>query len=370
MAKTRKTLEPPKPWEVLGAFFGYFAVAKDVPTVLRTLGLPKIIPSCFKDLLLRINKHPDFWLLLLFTICTLLLVFWFLPRREEPEELSEQDQLASAVAALRRGKLLRVVRSLGLVLLREKVLDWMGVGLYGTFRKHPTWPPDPTRSKYVDRITYTGGAGVEYQYGKNFCKVFVRTHPANNNTYGSTEERIPNFGDMRLLLVASNFFPFWLVIHTLKRAFCCGLVIALIFSGSFARAEPQRNCGPVPPGASFDQNCKLSPVLPPPEALSSEHQVFFDLHQTIGFLEAYKSGKCIDGLKKADFHLAVLKKVRPNILSNELRSLLDKISALRSHIDAEMIASIEKLRERVHSLAEIHHWSHEKQWHADFQECQ
>lgn len=116
----------------------------------------------------------------------------------------------------------------------------------------------------------------------------------------------------------------------LKRAFCCTLVIAPFFAGSIGQAEPKRDCGPVPLGASFDQTCKISPVLPPTDTLASEHQVFFDLHQAVGFLEAYKSGR---------------------------------------RIETDGIIGIEKVRERLHSLAAIHRWSHELKWHADFQEC-
>lgn len=223
MARTRKELEPPKPWEALGVFFGYFAVAKDAPFILRTLGFPKYIPSCLKDFLLRLNKSPDFWLLLLFTIFTLILYFWFLPRRreqEEPENLAN-DNRANVDAILRKERLLRVIRSFGIVLLREKMLDWMNVDLYGTFHKTSNWAPEPSRFNYVDRINYTDGAGIEFQYSKDFREVFVRTHPTNNITYGEPAIRMPNAKDVRLLLVASNYFPFWFLVHSIMRIGRC-----------------------------------------------------------------------------------------------------------------------------------------------------
>lgn len=59
MAESREVIEPPKPWEILGAFFGYFAVAKDAPSTLRTLGLTKLILYRLKDGLLSWNMGQE-----------------------------------------------------------------------------------------------------------------------------------------------------------------------------------------------------------------------------------------------------------------------------------------------------------------------
>lgn len=223
MADPRDEIEPPKPWEILGAFFGYFAVAKDIPEILRMMFIHRLVPDCMKLQLLEWNDSSNFWLLMFFSICVLILLFWFLPSHrnsKEAQNSSEEERFAMAVKAIERGRKIRIIRSLGFVLLREKVLDWMDVSRYGTFKRHSYWGPAPERFKSIDRVTFNSGIGTEYQYAKNHCIVFVRTHPADSDTYGNTEERVPSLRDIRLLLLASNFFIFWLAVHLVKRPFC------------------------------------------------------------------------------------------------------------------------------------------------------
>ncbi len=217
MADKRETLDPPKPWEILGAFFGYFAVAKDAPAVLRQLKIGALIPIECKSRLLQWNGDGDFWFSLFFTLVTLAIVLWWLPRERKKEKEENKDQAKQLAAYLRQSRIIRTVRSFGLVLIREWTLDLLGVGLYGTFKRHSTWSPEPRRLKHVDRITYRSGYGIEMQYGKNFETVFARTHPENDDNYGPTAEMAPTWREVALLLVASNCFPFWFLVFLLKR---------------------------------------------------------------------------------------------------------------------------------------------------------
>jgi hypothetical protein len=220
MAEAGRGIELPKPWEVLAVIFGYFTVAKDVPNTLRTLGISKIARFIgLRDCLLRANRNPDFWLLLPFTIVACFLFFWLLLRSERPEEPPNNDRLARASAVIRRGRIIRVIRSLGLVVLRERILDRMGVAFYETFRR-PTdrnWPPEPGRAEYIDRILFKDGQGTEFQYSNDHRVIFVRRHPPNVDAWGPTEEQLPKADEVKLLLFASNYFPFWLLAYLVRR---------------------------------------------------------------------------------------------------------------------------------------------------------
>ncbi len=219
MASERYGIDPPKPWEILGAFFGFFAVAKDVPAIFRTLGFTALVPAPIKSYILKMNRNPDFWLLGCFSVLTLMLVAFFIPRKREAKENPESDRSEEILRVLRSGKILRALRSLGLTLLREFALDRMGVMIYGTFRRQGDWKPEPQRSKYVDRITFISGSGVEFQYATNCEMVYVRTHPESTDAYGQTDVRVLSSGETWLLLWASNYFPFWYLGYLAKRPF-------------------------------------------------------------------------------------------------------------------------------------------------------
>jgi hypothetical protein len=217
MAESRKFFESPKPWEVLGTFFGFFAVAKDAPANLRTLGVTKLVPEKCKSKLFSWNGNPDFWLLVLFASISVIVLLYFIPRKREPKRQAENDRIVVVSASIRRGNLIRLLRSLGLVWIREKLLDWIGVALYGTFRRPRDWPLEPARKKWIDRITLDSGVGFEFQYMIGYQKLSVREHPRNSDTYGPPIEREPTWKDARLLLLASNYFPIWLLANGIVR---------------------------------------------------------------------------------------------------------------------------------------------------------
>lgn len=218
MAELRNPIEPPKPWEILGAFFGYFAVAKDAPAIIRMLGIPNLVPESFKVFLHRWNTNSDFWLLILFTFLTFAVVFVWLPRKDNTTELSDREKhIADINKAIRKSKTIRIMRSLGFVLVREFILDLLGVTRYGTFSRPSDWQNEPDRARWIDRINLKSGKGVEYQYSKNFQRLIIREHPLSSDIYGLSAEREPQLREVPMLLVASNYFGIWIIAYLFKK---------------------------------------------------------------------------------------------------------------------------------------------------------
>lgn len=206
---------PPEPWEILGAIIAYFAVAKDVPAVLRSL-----LGWGEKE------GWSDTALLWCFTVPFLFASLWLLWRSYADEALeANTDDLPTkkglGLNDVQRMKLVRVVRSLGFVWWRERKLDKMGIALYGTFERPETWEPMPGRTPYIDRLMYADGRGIEYQYSRGHDVVYVREHEPRSDSqpapYGPEASRRPTPDDRRLLLVASNHFPWWYVRYLLSR---------------------------------------------------------------------------------------------------------------------------------------------------------
>lgn len=209
----------PQTWEIVGAVLGYFGIIGDVPTACRTLGIGHFVPDCLKSALLNLYSHPDGWYAWFFTVLLLMFLFGLVWKSSPPEPDIERDNIEEAKKYLKRSQILRAVRSLGLVPLREWLMDKMGIALYGTFKRPSDWTPNLNTWLYLDRITFNSGRGSEYQYAKNFNYVSVREHPETSDNYGQPAERKPTWVDFKHLIIASWFFPFWAIIHLLKRPF-------------------------------------------------------------------------------------------------------------------------------------------------------
>jgi len=230
MAIDRTKVERAKPWEILAAFFGYFAVAKDAPDALRMLQIPKFLRfflPCARNQLLEWNASPDFWLLLFFTIITIIIWVRFVRQKKVPEEKEKEDLKEDTIKKLskefRRQYLIRVIRSFGLVLLRGILLTLLKVRSYGTFKRPapPHWPPAPDRLDSIDRISFADGMGIEFQYSADFTHLIIREHPKNSDQFGDFKTRQPTWADIKILLIASNIFPFWFFIYLVKRPVTC-----------------------------------------------------------------------------------------------------------------------------------------------------
>ena len=231
MAKPRLQMSDLSPLEILGAFFGYFAVAKDVPDILKTLNVKAVVPDCFEHWLLDIKASPDFWYLSAFTVLTILVFFVFVGTqssgRENPDQdtssnlqtFDDEDLYDKVSATMKRMRRIAILKSLGLIIVREWILDCLKISLYGTFKRQSDWQPEPERFKSIDRINYYQSDGYEYQYSKKFDFVFVRRHPHENSSYGPSEKRLPTWRECWVLAIASNFFWRWFVIHLIVRPF-------------------------------------------------------------------------------------------------------------------------------------------------------
>jgi len=242
MAEHRTEVKWPASWEALGLIFAYFVAAKDLPTVMRMLQIPRCIPRAVKDLMLWCNSSSDFWYLIWFAIGSATAFLFFLPRTVVTESQtedqaqggrpktvaasSEREDLIrkaakNAVAAMKHDHLLRGIRSLGLMFLREFILERLGVALYGTFKRPSTWSAEPDRHVSIDRITYHDGRGIEFQYPRTNDQLIVRTHPPEDDTYRD-EKRAPTRHERVVLLFASNFYPRWCVTSMVKRLLLSG----------------------------------------------------------------------------------------------------------------------------------------------------
>ena len=222
MADQREIIESPKPWEILGSFFAFFAVVKDIPGVLRAFGITKLIPAWLKQKLLGFVGTPDFWLLIFFTAGTLALIICLLWKKKALKEAQEMDAFEDAndkawEALIRRNRTIHMIKSLGTILLREKALDFFGVHSYGTFQRYADWPLAPDRSKFIDRVLFTNGDGIEFQYATNYENIIVRKHSKEVRQYGDSVTRPPTSDETRLLLLASKYYPFWWIIYSFKR---------------------------------------------------------------------------------------------------------------------------------------------------------
>jgi hypothetical protein len=220
MAQKIESYETPNIWEILASFFGYFAVAKDVPNIFRTLHLPSLFPDCIKKKMLEWVPDSNFWLLLSFTIPILLFLLYFLFKkepREPPEKPDEEIRIEKISKILRRGRVIRVIRTFGLVLVREFILDRLGITIYGTFTRPEEWPEQATHFDFIDRIRFKSRDGIEFQYRRNYLYLTIRKHPGDNFEYGPPEDVPLKWEYLKILMVASNFFPFWLFVYLLKR---------------------------------------------------------------------------------------------------------------------------------------------------------
>lgn len=223
MATVREPLEPTKPWEVLATLFGYFAIAKDIPDIFRTLSITKLVPQQLKTMLLQYNASSDFWLMVFFTVVMIILWLWLMPRKKEIKEKEKEDIIRELSKSFRRKQIIRIIRSFGLVLLREVFLSLFHVESYGTFRRPPPpdWPLAPDRLESIDRIGYADGRGIEFQYSADFSNLIIREHPRDSDRFSDPIIRPPSWPDVKLLMLASNIFPFWFLVYLIKRPLVC-----------------------------------------------------------------------------------------------------------------------------------------------------
>jgi len=219
MAIARTRTRDPKAWEKIAAWFAFFAVLKDAPVGLRALCPPPLREFARRVVLVHLGswRSSEFLWSALFTAGTAFFLAWVLwgskPGDESVNEDVDEERRKTIERVWRRHQLIRVVRSFGLVLVREKLLDLFGVATYHTFPRSEftTVEPAPDRFDYIDRIKFTDGIGREYQYPRGPGLVFVREATAKVREYGLPERRKLTPRERCVLLIGSNFYGFWLL---------------------------------------------------------------------------------------------------------------------------------------------------------------
>jgi hypothetical protein len=222
---------PPRPIELLAVVVAAVATAKDAPALVRLTGIPRLIRQHLGIGSGWTSVNKDTFLFWLYIVVFSSLLLWTLLRKitVPKEEESDESRFKRAMGTLPRTRWIQIVRSFGFVLLREWILGMMGVANYGTFlRSKQDWAPAPERFDSVDRIYRKNDGGVEFQYQRGHRFVVSRGYGASDNgKYGPEQIRPPTWPEIGLLLVASNFFPWWFIIHGPKRLydFCRGGLI-------------------------------------------------------------------------------------------------------------------------------------------------
>ena len=248
MAQNPQSREWPDVWRLLTVFFGYLAAVRETPKIARAVHISSLVPKWLKRALLGLIHDPDFWFVIGFTLALFLFVLAYLGKKPVTTSDSEQDDSEKGfvdAAMLRHGlkttdlgdqtreqkaaKVLedyfkqserrRIIRSLGLALIRDWILDKFGVSMYGTFRRPREWPPESEVWPFVDRFRFKDKSGCQFQYAQNFENISVRMHPSNATKFDTPVLRLPNAKEFGLLLVGSSFFPFWYIGFGLKRPY-------------------------------------------------------------------------------------------------------------------------------------------------------
>jgi hypothetical protein len=150
--------------------------------------------------------------------------------RENGEDSSVVEKVKEEfLQAKQKLDLQRAIFSLGLIPIREFILErFMDISNYGTFKASERSPLRRTLFNYLDVISYkkdTFKPSVRYLYTKNF-KYIIVSKAERHEPFHKEEKRFPRLSDLKVLLIASNFFLLWFPIaflmwpyHTIKRMF-------------------------------------------------------------------------------------------------------------------------------------------------------
>jgi hypothetical protein len=205
-------------WHFAAAWFAFVVAAKEAPDVIQTA-----IPW------FEVEKTCAMWIFIGITVALLRLGQLFTGVSRQPQSVNTMPTAAQIAKKMKWVNVKRGIFSLGLIPLRETLLDLFDVGLYHSFRR-PTmdqfknspevgkliaWVDEPLRFSFVDRFSfeksgqYTGGA--EFQYSRDFSKMFIRYTENGASDFKPVEERGPTLREGALLMIGSNFFPLWLI---------------------------------------------------------------------------------------------------------------------------------------------------------------
>ena len=168
-------------WELLAAFFGYVSTAEPAIYLVghHLLGWNKDeIPSCWRLSIAAIY-------LLLFPI----IGSWTLYRLSSDSAAEDKDSSPGerAVRTMTKQRLLRIIRSMGLVLIYEWMLDRLGVTLYSGFKRYLDWAPRPDLLEHIDRYTLKDES-IEFQYSRDYSFIEYRSGGGSERKYGTPQK--------------------------------------------------------------------------------------------------------------------------------------------------------------------------------------
>ncbi len=98
-------------------------------------------------------------------------------------------------------------------------------------------------------------------------------------------------------------------------------------------------------------------------------EAFFDLHQAVGFLEAYESERCATGLAKAQVYLNMASDSLRRHPSPDLASIAVRLRGLTDSSESAQLLQVEQLRERLHAAAAANGYEHSDSWNQEFWNC-
>jgi hypothetical protein len=191
-------------------------------TILATNDGTKIINNLL--LLIHITIQEKYSLVIFWFIC-----FWSYRFIVPKKKHKEKEIPISFSKIAKKQRIIDIVSSLGLILIREFILDKLGVLYYESFARPKPWyekstwnaaTPESIASHeknidWLDRIRFKNGIAKEYQYSRDHKTLTVKETEPNEIAFKDT------IGDMQkeflVLLFASNHFPFWYLIRKLKR---------------------------------------------------------------------------------------------------------------------------------------------------------
>ncbi len=105
------------------------------------------------------------------------------------------------------------------------------------------------------------------------------------------------------------------------------------------------------------------------EGLQPREVAFFHLHQSLGYFERARKGKCPVGLSKVSGHLekarAILAALPQANKQKPLEAIASKIHVLQKRPESAPLAELEKIRMELYSLTLGQRYPHPDSWHAE-----
>ncbi len=121
-----------------------------------------------------------------YAIALVVLAGWSLVKLPRVRWRKDKDDAQSFKSVLRRARLIRGLRTLGLSTLRDLYLTARGVTIADSFNPGRSWRPRPEFYDTVDRYVL-GDKTVEFQYPRSRTHVQVRTTAAGSDEFGTPQ---------------------------------------------------------------------------------------------------------------------------------------------------------------------------------------